>query len=783
MSKTGTIDRIVDLLKVSRDEKISQLDGRYNEHKQWMADEFENVRALINQSSSAHGKKAAVMPAAKAVPISSSSAVASSSSMSARQVTAAAADPPAKVASKATAPVPAVVAKAAQRSLPSSTASVPVVVKPVVVAVKEEAAKKREKRKSPETAINQPIEKLSPENKRTSSDFEKIVLQAGLPSDLNRLKKDALLKELATRGHFDLSMKSLKKDMVEALRGILLEQGKATPAKVGEEEEEEEEEEEAPSESSQSLAALKHDSPSSKANPNPNIKAPAAAANPNRSPVRKVGSSTTMSDIRKELNSSTGASKQPAETEEQRKKRTEEEFKRRLSNNQARRSLSESGSGSGSGSDECSAHSSAEKEGAAAAKAEPSPSPEKNQAATAPFNSAITPPLPAAAKKITPAATAVPAPVVMESRDSDIMFSEDGSTWMEVASPQPVHSLANLKTNIASETNYNNSNNLLSTPATKSAVFIKTEKGLEGSSISGAVDAPAASASATVPGSASAHWSVIGSAAKAANHSDSSNAHTAATAAAMTTVPPAAPTPGGDKGTTATPASAVKSSAKKAGGLFSFLSTKVKEEKMEAPPVHSEAAKQQQQQQQQMMSTPGKPPAGAAASGSSSALRSAAKQAQLAQQQQQQAAMQMQQQKIKNEPGANPYQQQQSNSPVKQGADEYKIDDRDDSGASDSGTDDEGENKSKQNKVPEWARGVQLKEQLERQYGLHGNKSVDPDLIFPEVQTCSLEEIFGANMGKSGAYNKRSSSAHWDADEITLVEKRTYRAQMGLSAN
>ena len=29
------------------------------------------------------------------------------------------------------------------------------------------------------------------------------------------------------------------------------------------------------------------------------------------------------------------------------------------------------------------------------------------------------------------------------------------------------------------------------------------------------------------------------------------------------------------------------------------------------------------------------------------------------------------------------------------------------------------------------------------------------------------------------ATSKRSSSAHWDADQMTLVEKRTYRKHMG----
>ena len=56
---------------------------------------------------------------------------------------------------------------------------------------------------------------------------------------------------------------------------------------------------------------------------------------------------------------------------------------------------------------------------------------------------------------------------------------------------------------------------------------------------------------------------------------------------------------------------------------------------------------------------------------------------------------------------------------------------------------------------------------------------MDPDLIFPEVQSCSLEEIFGAKEGRSGSYSKRTSSAHWDADKLTIIEKRTYRNHMG----
>lgn len=74
----------------------------------------------------------------------------------------------------------------------------------------------------------------------------------------------------------------------------------------------------------------------------------------------------------------------------------------------------------------------------------------------------------------------------------------------------------------------------------------------------------------------------------------------------------------------------------------------------------------------------------------------------------------------------------------------------DSSGSSCSGTDDEDDKKEKQKKVPEWARGNMLKEALDRQYGISGSKPLDPDVIFHEVQTCSLEEIFGTKAGKSG---------------------------------
>ena len=53
-------------------------------------------------------------------------------------------------------------------------------------------------------------------------------------------------------------------------------------------------------------------------------------------------------------------------------------------------------------------------------------------------------------------------------------------------------------------------------------------------------------------------------------------------------------------------------------------------------------------------------------------------------------------------------------------------------------------------KIPEWARGPQLREALEKQFG---ENRMDPDLIFPEVHTCDLEDVFDSR--KKRYANKR----------------------------
>jgi hypothetical protein len=112
---------------------------------------------------------------------------------------------------------------------------------------------------------------------------------------------------------------------------------------------------------------------------------------------------------------------------------------------------------------------------------------------------------------------------------------------------------------------------------------------------------------------------------------------------------------------------------------------------------------------------------------------------------------------------------------------EYIIEDRADSDSDASATDDENDAKANKPKpvIPEWAKGPNLKLALEKQYGFNGHTCIDPDTIFDEVHSCSLEEIFGQREGKCGRYAARTSSAKWDADKLSLTDKRRYRSQMG----
>ena len=65
----------------------------------------------------------------------------------------------------------------------------------------------------------------SPEQKRNSSELQGVLEAEGLPSDLQRMKKEQLVNELVKRGQTEYSMKNLKSELIDALKTILLGEG------------------------------------------------------------------------------------------------------------------------------------------------------------------------------------------------------------------------------------------------------------------------------------------------------------------------------------------------------------------------------------------------------------------------------------------------------------------------------------------------------------------------------------------------------------------------------
>ncbi len=112
--------------------------------------------------------------------------------------------------------------------------------------------------------------------------------------------------------------------------------------------------------------------------------------------------------------------------------------------------------------------------------------------------------------------------------------------------------------------------------------------------------------------------------------------------------------------------------------------------------------------------------------------------------------------------------------------DTYEISDREDSDTDDS--DSESENEKAKKKIPVWAQRTNLYAALQDQYnGRIGSKKVDPDEIFPEVQSCDLEAIFGPK--KSKMYKRRASSGNWANDQVTAAEKLIYKREMGFATD
>ena len=111
---------------------------------------------------------------------------------------------------------------------------------------------------------------------------------------------------------------------------------------------------------------------------------------------------------------------------------------------------------------------------------------------------------------------------------------------------------------------------------------------------------------------------------------------------------------------------------------------------------------------------------------------------------------------------------------------QYEISDKESSGSS---SDEDEENDKPRKNVPNWAKGTELRDALERQY-VAGPSRLDPDEIFPEIPSCDpLEEIFkdamNRNKNKNAGFRPRGSSAIWVKDGLTKGEKLAYRKAMG----
>lgn len=161
----GTVQKIIEALNRISDDKKGQLTTRYGEHSSWMTSELNLIRSLIRKSPrDDHTANDENVP-----------------------------------------PVEVNVVKSSSTRISTEKSH-------------DENAQ-RLKRKSPEMGMLG----SSPDLKRNSTqDYEVLATSAGLPTDLNRLKKEHLLEELESRGNTEFSMKSLKKDLVDALKESLL---------------------------------------------------------------------------------------------------------------------------------------------------------------------------------------------------------------------------------------------------------------------------------------------------------------------------------------------------------------------------------------------------------------------------------------------------------------------------------------------------------------------------------------------------------------------------------
>jgi len=116
---------------------------------------------------------------------------------------------------------------------------------------------------------------------------------------------------------------------------------------------------------------------------------------------------------------------------------------------------------------------------------------------------------------------------------------------------------------------------------------------------------------------------------------------------------------------------------------------------------------------------------------------------------------------------------------VRSPMDTYEISDREDSESDESEYSSDDEDKPEK-KIPGWAKKMHLHKALLDQYDKKKNGTLDPDSIFPEVETCDLAAIFDQ---KKTRYKKRTSSGNWTKDRVTVAEKLTYKRTMGYSVH
>ena len=117
--------------------------------------------------------------------------------------------------------------------------------------------------------------------------------------------------------------------------------------------------------------------------------------------------------------------------------------------------------------------------------------------------------------------------------------------------------------------------------------------------------------------------------------------------------------------------------------------------------------------------------------------------------------------------------QQQKQHPLSP-MDTYEMSDHDGSDSCDDSSDESDCGKPKK-RVPAWAKSANLIPALERQFK-DGPDRVDPETIFPPIESCNLTEIFGERKPR---FVRRTSSGNWTNDRVTIQEQLAYKRQMG----